>query len=72
MHDQHAGGQRVHDLFDLETPLHREIARLIQALAAVDTGDFFGAYTETEIAEMRTRLQRLRRQRVERDAEGSA
>lgn len=51
----------MNDPLNSEAFLDREIARLSQALASVDSGDFFGAYTEAEVAAMRTRLQRFRR-----------
>ena len=41
--------------------LQGEIDRLAQALASVDSGDFYGAYGDAEIAAMRTLLQRLMR-----------
>jgi hypothetical protein len=51
----------MQDVSEADSPFQREIDRLEQALASVDSGDFYGAYDEAEVAVMRTSLQRLRR-----------
>jgi hypothetical protein len=50
----------MHDHLETNTSLQNEIDRLIQALASVESGDFYGAYDDAEVAAMRTSLQRLR------------
>jgi hypothetical protein len=51
----------MRDISVANNPLQKEIARLTLALASVDSGDFYGAYSDAEVAAMRTSLQRLKR-----------
>jgi hypothetical protein len=60
----------MQDVSEANSPLQKEIDRLVQALASVDSGDFYGAYDDAEVAAMRTSLQRLRRALAGRQAPG--